>query len=50
MPTQTKQAIAEAIQPRLPAACRVGTLDLYQTEPPVTAWRLVRRFVLTTAD
>jgi 2'-5' RNA ligase len=49
-PTQTKQAIAEAIQPRLPAACRVDTLDLYQTEPPVTAWRLVRRFVLTTGD
>jgi 2'-5' RNA ligase len=43
---ETKQAISEAIQARLPTSCEAATLDVYQTEPPVEAWRLVRRFAL----
>ncbi len=47
-PAATKQAISEAIQTRLPAACITDTLDVYQTEPPVESWRLLRRFTLTS--
>jgi 2'-5' RNA ligase len=45
---EIKGAISAAIQARLPAGCDVRALDVYQTEPPVDAWRLAHRFPLTT--
>jgi len=47
---ETKRAISDAIQPRLPATCEVRALEVYLTEPPVEAWRLVRRCALAAGS